>query len=508
MAYETVFSQMWDAYRGVILHSIVTSFGLDFLVHDQHGGDVDTIHGVRESGQFKSALNAAAYEKRGEYDSIAYHHNDAYDSLVRAARDSHAFFEDAYVPGNKLYYGKASALKSGETGQRANLDHVISAHEIHDDRGRVLAGLDGIELANQSSNLKFTNEHLNKSMSDMTIDEYIQWRIDRGDPLPSEVVAQLKEKDSAARQEYERRISEAYYSSDRFLLDAGAAAAKRGVEMGVRQALGFVFIELWCACEDEIKALPPEVTFADCTRAIGIGLQKGLENARANYKELVAHIEQGFTAGALASLTTTLINIFITTDKNTVRYIRQGYTTVVQVGNILLINPNNLLLGDQLRTAMVSLTTGASVIAGTVVGNQITKTPIGQDENVGRIVQNLCATLVSGLISCTFLIMIDRSEFIRKVVERLNIYGSVEHEIREVSTAFMEIAAEMAQYDITAFTDQVAKLDGYTKQMLRADDEELHKILIDTFNEFGIPLPWEGDFDTFMSNAENALVFD
>ena len=48
MENETVFSQMWDAYRGVILHSIVTSFGLDFLVHDQHGGDVDTIHGVRE----------------------------------------------------------------------------------------------------------------------------------------------------------------------------------------------------------------------------------------------------------------------------------------------------------------------------------------------------------------------------------------------------------------------------------------------------------------------------
>ena len=505
MSGETVFSQPWNAYRGIILHSVVTSFGLDFLVRDQHGGDVDTIHGVRESGQYKNPQNAKNYEKRGEYDSVAYHHNDAYDSTVRAARDSNAFFDDAYVPGNKIYYGKASGLGSE---RRANLDHVISAHEIHDDRARVLAGLDGVDLANQQSNLQFTNEQLNKSMRDMTIEEYIQYRVNRGDPLPSDVVAQLREKDSVARREYERRISEAYYSSDKFLFDAAKAAGKRGIEMGLRQTLGFVFIQLWCACEDEVKALPSGVTFTDCAHAVGRGLQKGLDNIRINYKELFAQLEQGFTAGALASLTTTLINIFITTDKNMVRYIRQGYTTVVQVGNILLINPDDLLLGDQLKSAMVSLSTGASIIAGTAVGNQIAKTPIGQDGKVGVVVQNFCASLVSGLISCTLLIMIDRSEFIRKVVERLNVYGSVEHETRTTSEAFTMIAAEIAQYDNDEFKDQVEMLDRRSKQILLADDNELHEILIATFEELELPLPWEGDFDDFMNNPQNSLVFE
>lgn len=503
MAGKTVFSQMWSAYRGVILHSIVTSFGLDFLVHDQYGGDVDTIHGVRENGQYKNPHNAAAYENRGAYDPVPYHHNDAYDNMVRSARNTHVFFEDAYVPGNSIYYGGASGL--GSKG-RANLDHVISSHEIHDDRGRVLAGLNGVDLANQPSNLQFTNEGLNKSMSDMTIEEYIQWHVDRGDPLPPDVAAQMREKDSLARKEHERRISEAYYSSDKFILDAAAAAGKRGIEMGLRQALGFVFIQLWCACEDEVKALPSGVTFADCARAVGTGLQKGLDNVRTNYKELFAQLEQGFTAGAIASLTTTLINIFITTDKNMVRYIRQGYTTVVQVGNILLINPDDLLLGDQLKSAMVSLTTGASVIAGTAVGNQIAKTPIGQDGKVGLVVQNFCASLVSGLISCTLLIMIDRSEFIRKVVERLNIYGSVEHEIRATSEAFVALAAEIAQYDLNDFKEQVAMLEKHTKQLLNADDDELSEVLNDMLAECDITLPWEGDFDEFMDNPNKCLV--
>ena len=515
MERQTVFSEMWKAYRGVILHSIVTSFGLDFIVRDQHGGDVDTILSVRETEHYKNARNKAAYDARGEYDRVAYHHNDAYDSTVRAARDSHAFFDDAYVPGNRIYYGKASVLKDPDptstglgTAHKANLDHVISAHEIHEDRGRVLAGKDGVEAANTASNLQFTNEHLNKSMGEMSIEEYIQWRIDRGEPLPDDVADQMREKDSIARKEYEQSLAEAYYASDRFIIDAGAAAAKRGLEMGVRQALGFVFIEVWCACEDEIKALPSGVSFGECMQAVATGIQTGFENARSKYKDLLAQFEQGFVAGAMASLTTTLINIFITTDKNMVRYIRQGYITVVQVGNILLINPDDLLLGDQLKAAMVSLTTGASIIAGTVVGNQIAKTPTGQDEKSGVIVQNFCATLVSGLLSCTLLIMIDRSDFIYRVVNRLNIYGSVEHEIKEISEAFISLAAEIAQFDMDEFTNQVTKLDGFTRKMLIANDDDLHEILLDTFEEFGISLPWDGDFDEFMGNPDNCLIFE
>ena len=43
-----VFSGIWSSYERVVLHSLITSFGLDFLVQDQHGGDVDTIRGVRD----------------------------------------------------------------------------------------------------------------------------------------------------------------------------------------------------------------------------------------------------------------------------------------------------------------------------------------------------------------------------------------------------------------------------------------------------------------------------
>lgn len=505
MAEETVFSKMWKAYRGVVLHSIVTSFGLDFLVKDRPGGDVDTLQNIVETKQYRNPRNAAAYENRGEYDPVKYHHNDAYDSTIRAARDSHAFFDDAYVPGNRIYYGKAAGLS---TDKKANLDHVVSGNEIHDDPRRVLAGVDGVWLANLPSNLRFTNEHLNKSKGNKSVEETIQWYKDHGHPLPDNVAAKMRKEDSVSRKTQESIYNQNYYSKDSFYFDVGAAATKRGLEMGARQAIGFVFIEIWCACEDEIRALPSGVSFGDCMKAVATGIGKGFENAKAKYKDLLSQFKQGFVAGALASLTTTLINIFITTKVNVVRYIRQVFTIVVQVGNILFFNPKDLLLGDQLKAAMVALTTGASVLVGTFVGNQIAKTPLGSDKNLGGIVQTFCSSLVSGLISCTLLIMIDRSAFINKVVERLNAYGSIDHELRRTSEAFIAIAAEIEQYDITEFKNQVWKLDEFTQQMLKADDDELHKILINVFEEFGIPLPWEGDFDEFMGNPDNCLMFE
>ena len=47
---EPILDSMLQQYERVLLESIITSFGLDFIVKDQHGGDVDTILNVRKIG--------------------------------------------------------------------------------------------------------------------------------------------------------------------------------------------------------------------------------------------------------------------------------------------------------------------------------------------------------------------------------------------------------------------------------------------------------------------------
>ncbi|MCI5761647.1 MAG: hypothetical protein MR028_04370, partial [Ligilactobacillus agilis] len=79
---ENVLKDVWEQYENVIVQSLITSFGLDFI-QDQHGGDVDTIHNVRQIGKdpkmhYKNAQNAADYANRGAYDSRKYHQDPRY----------------------------------------------------------------------------------------------------------------------------------------------------------------------------------------------------------------------------------------------------------------------------------------------------------------------------------------------------------------------------------------------------------------------------------------------
>ena len=72
-------------YEQVVVKSLLTSFGLDFLLaNDRRGGHVDTLHTVRdESVGYADAHNEARFEARGEYDSTAYHSTDTYIQVGR-----------------------------------------------------------------------------------------------------------------------------------------------------------------------------------------------------------------------------------------------------------------------------------------------------------------------------------------------------------------------------------------------------------------------------------------
>ena len=154
---ENVVKSIFLQYETVIIYSLITSFGLDFLIKDQHGGDVDTIHNVRQIGKdlemtYKNKQNEESYETRGEYDSTKYHNNSGYKQKNKeySQQKKDGILTDSYT-------GKKVARN-----EQTNLDHVISAKEVHDDRGRVLSGLKGEQLANSDENLKPTGESIKK----------------------------------------------------------------------------------------------------------------------------------------------------------------------------------------------------------------------------------------------------------------------------------------------------------------------------------------------------------
>lgn len=538
---EPILESIFQQYERVIVESLITSFGLDFLVKDQHGGDVDTIHNVRQIGQdekmtYKNVSNQRDYEQQGEYDrfvSKQYHEDKRYKAKNNEVSElkKSGQLVDAYT-GKRIE-------RSGKT----DLDHVISAKEIHDDRGRVLADLAGVDLANCEENLKPTQRSINRSMKQKSADEYLQWlqrnepeRVTKLNQLRSKPQSELTDKERAtlnkyeqlssvdpnlmkksdrtARKSYEAKLRQAYYTSPKFGKDLALAAGNTSVRMGARQALGFVFAEMWFAVKEEFQSIGDDFELGKFFKALGRGIKQGFERAKEKFAELFSRFFSGAVAGALSSLTTTLCNIFFTTAKNTVRVIRQTYASLVEAGKVLFINPDNYTFGDRMKAVVKILATGASVVAGVIVSEAIGKTPVGAIPVLGDIIQTFCGSFVTGIMSCTLLYFFDRSELMQKLFKALDNLHTIETEInyyRQQADYFERYAAELMEIDLEQFKKEALFYESTAIKLEGAKTEdELNSVLKQALKEIGIAIPWSGyeSFDKFMSDKSARLVFE
>ena len=160
------FNLLLKECKSTVIQSIVTPFGLGGMVSkfDKNGGNVDTIHNVRE-GVYATGDEKHKYDNRGEYNSQDYHGDSRYIEKNRldSIKQKNGELTDAYT-GNDL-----------DRNSKRDLDHTISAREIHDDPGRVLAEKNGVELANTESNLTSTERSINRAKGKKSTDEFLEY---------------------------------------------------------------------------------------------------------------------------------------------------------------------------------------------------------------------------------------------------------------------------------------------------------------------------------------------
>ena len=507
---EDIYSNIFSQYEYIIIQSLITSFGLDFLldkvgmIKDQHGGDVDTIHNVRQIDKdkqmiYKNKQNEEKYNTREEYNSSNYH--------------SHP----NYIKTNAQYskQRKEGTLIDGYTGEKLDpkishdLDHIVSSKEIHQDRGRVLSGLKGEDLANDpETNLTPTNYHTNRSKGQKSMDEYLE---KNGSEYTEEQQERMREKDRLARKAYNEKINRAYYTSPAFFKDTAKAAGKVGVAMGLRQALGLVFSEIWFAVRDEMRQTKEDGKAL--FNSIALGIKGGLESAKLEYKELWHKFIEGTVGGILASLTTTLCNIFFTTAKNVVRIIRQSWASLVEATKILLYNPDFLPFGERFRAAAKIIATGASVVAGTMVGDLVAKTGVATIPVIGDIVQTFCGTLVTGILSCSLLYLLDRNYAVNKIVQVLNSIPTIDDIIvyyRMQARLLEEYCAKLMDIDLVAFQKEVHFYSEAVADLENADSQQELNFALQTLckkMELISPIGNHKDMDSFMADPDSKLKF-
>lgn len=398
--------QLIDECTKTALQQIIGPFGLSVaMFDDRDGGAVDTTHNAREG--FMSDELKADYEKRGEYDA----------QKSREVHSAKAYIERNRELGRQKENGEginAYSNKRISRNAKTDLDHVMAAKEVHDDRARVLAEIDTADLANLEENLQLTLQHTNRSMKQMPIDEYIE-KLEREKPQRQARIKELEGKkdltdkerkqlenlkeeedfdpeiarklDKQARKAIEKAEDKAYYNFikkdkngkihlSKFAKNQLKAGGKEAARNAIRAALGELLVVLVNQTFLEVKAFIKERKQA--TGNVFVEIQNRLKRVVAKvlaklkqWEENVKNMAEGFISGFCSSLVTTLINVFAMTAKRFVRAIREGIFSIIKAFNILFFRPMEMTEEEAMKTVIKLLSGVAVTTLGIAAENAI-----------------------------------------------------------------------------------------------------------------------------------------
>lgn len=529
MTVSTKISFDWsEELNQLVKQSLITSFGLDFLlVMDKTGGDVDTIHNVRQK-IYATEENESRYKQREQYDSNKYH---KYLNYINTGRE-HKKQQNSEEGLQDTYTNKILSQKDDR-----NLDHVISAKEIHEDRGRFLSGLDGVELANQKQNLQSTSGTINKSKKEKSVNKYlkslpakiadkkkiIEHQENKLAFMPQETAQEkhkyqtLKEEirkkkelvtklesidpekmrnvDQKSRQNYEQQINLTYYKSSKFLKNTGIQASNIGVRMGLRQALGLVLAEVWFEFQNTLPELYNKYKNISFEISIFFNdmkmiFQNIIQRVKKQFQDILTSFKDGMLCGILASITNTILNIFLTTTKMWGKIIRETWNNIVKIAKMVFFNPENLSVGELTKQCfkLVSLSLGAFL--GTIIHNHLT---FLSTLPFGSCIQSFVSALVAGLVTLGLNFFLEESFITQRIWQFLdkfkNYYDLTLEYYKKINK---ELDAYLIKLSKIEFNFNISELNQFCTSLENTNNElERHFILNSMIEKEGIKLPYE-----------------
>ncbi len=383
-------TQRWNECGRNVLQSVSGPFGLGKLVsaYDQMGGHVDTIHNAR-AGVFATADAQAACDAQPAYEAKHIHGHRAY---VRA----NAAVSQAQKAGTltDAYTGQRFRAADRQNPQRKmNLDHVISAKEIHHDAGRVLAGLNTPDLANTATNLRTTSASVNKSKKALSADQF-RHKLDQTAASRAQRIRQLQkagarmtpqdraeltklralnrvdtnrlaQADAHARSAYNSTLNRSYYGSSGFAKKASGAAAKEGARAAAQRALGVVLVEFFACALHEIRDWEHKGRQHHSLMAeLQHRLARVAKACMAKLDQALAALGQGFVSGFLSNLVTTLVNVFTTTTMRFMRTLREGAQALLGALKVLLAPAGESSWQQRMHESSKLMLAGGMVVGG------------------------------------------------------------------------------------------------------------------------------------------------
>ncbi|MCL1986701.1 MAG: hypothetical protein FWG64_01850 [Firmicutes bacterium] len=410
---------IFNEYKKVVFQSVVTAFALDgLLFQDRDGGNVQTVHNF-EQGVYANDT----FRERGE---STYDRNVIAPSKILHDKRKRDFSKNETITDG--YTGK-QLKKDGST----EVDHIVSAKEIHDTaKHRMLNSDEELrDLANDERNFAYTEQRINRSKSDKSMDEWAN-TTKRGESQQNAERYGINRKMAAAKDKAARKFlnEDALRKEIRhYAKEVPKDCLKTGGKMAIRQGVGFICVELGFVLFEEF----PNAIKRQKINGFDLGVllndvadifKKAVDNIRRKFSELLTKIGDGFFAGILSSLVTLAINMLKTTVANVVKIIRQAMSSVAEALRILVRNPENLTKRQKIKAIAKIIFTGISVVVGTIANQAVqtflSQSPLAAVPFVGsELVTGIslfASALCSGLLSVSLLYFIDNSPIVDKII--------------------------------------------------------------------------------------------
>lgn len=377
-----------EACEKSVMNNIGQQFGLSYLVKSsKEGGQVSTTHNVRK-GIYANEKERLAYENRGEYDEKKYHQgNKTYREITDEKREKLDKVDNYkvvdYMTGKKI------------DATRTNLDHKVSAKKIHDDPARVLAEIDGVELANRKENLALTDSYLNSLKSDNNVEQFHQiadkkiqefenkqakGTLSETDRENLKKLKSIKWKElENAEKENRKVVDKQYYTSLKPYKEIGEATlidATNIAKGSLKSAIAIVLSEFAKVLFGELRHIFKnfgDESFSDIFKRLKSKLGEAIKNIKDNFKDnFEGSIEQAIGA-FLSNIVLFVINIFVSTAKRVAQIVRAGFSSLVKAIKILANPPKDMPKDEVAFEALKVLTAGIITACGFLLEETIDK---------------------------------------------------------------------------------------------------------------------------------------
>ncbi len=425
------------------------------------------------------------------------HQGESYDDIAKDIMKDSKYKKANKAMKEKQKLGKLQDEYTGKNihrNDKANLDHVVSRKELYENARRRQAGISTKKLANKDENLKATNESLNKSKKEKSVDAYIANRKSRERDLIKQNERANKKIDESNMSDIEKRKSKEINNKRlQNKLDADDKKMKMH-DKNARNAInkeilkGVATETAKKAGKDALKQMAIAALFS-LLKEVMNGFIRFLKSKIMSFSNFIKELKQSIKSffnkisnvlhvGATSVLGTIVTEIFgpiVRLFKKIGSLIKVGISSLIDAIKYLKAKENrdkpfSIKVAQVGKIITAGLVAGGAIILGevfeklllTVPGMQVELPLIG---SLANVIGMFLASLLTGLVGAIVINLIDK--FIAKkqkayaqaaIVEKGNAVIEKQHQIRIVNEVLLERDKGSAQSNIMGRHQEAANI--------------------------------------------------